>query len=912
MHTAGPIGRQAELTALQALAGRVREQRRAAVATVIGEAGIGKTTLMRSLRALLVDDGFCVLEASVSAAETPLAWVGVHGLLASPAVEPELASLPKPQREAMLGALGRRSIEVNAGLIGLGLGGVFTALAARGPVAVLVDDLHWLDAATAGALSFAVRLSEAAPVLTVLAARPDLDLPVEGHRLLDPDSTMRVELAGLSPAGIHQLLVQTCGVTVRRPDLIRLHEFTAGNPLQVVEAGRLLAQGRTLDEALLPPSIQAAIAARLRELPAPTRRALEAAALAAVPTVSLVQRALPEVEVEGSLLAAEDAGVIDVVGDTISFRHPLLRAGVLDDLAGVRRRRLLQRLADEVSDPDEKALLLADASSAPNEAVADAMEQAAMRASTRGVPLLAAERFRRAADCSVHPQAQARRLLLAAEAAFAGGDPAGVLEPAEAAYRLSDDPEIRLRAGHCAVLALAATDELGRAHARAEALFHDVEGDRGREARVLRIIARIRAFDDLDAAQAAIERAAEAAASTNVDEVIANVTVVAALIGQLRGDPVDVDEIAALAESSMSSASLPARSLLLELFTWTDRVDEALELGQAQFAEAEAIGSIDDMGAIRDQLADACFRAGRWDDAVALVRATLEADRIAMTKGPADCRPADLAQTLAAQGLDEEASALLVPVLERSGLAPVIRLQRATRAGFVHLAAERWPEAAAHLCDARREAIALKQGDLGSIPFRADLVEALVALGSLQEAADVVEEHRALAQRSGLPRGLAESARTLGLLEAARGNQAAAVAAFEHALQIHQHWPVPFEHGRTLLALGATLRRAGRRAQAAARFDQAAAIFRQLGARPWLERVEDERTRLGTRRSTTHELTATERRIADLVAQGRSNAEIAATVMVSVRTVESNLTRVYRKLGVRSRTELAVSLRDGT
>lgn len=912
VHTAWPIGRQAELTALQALAGRVSEEGRAAAATVLGEAGIGKTTLMRSLRRSLVDDGYCVLETSLSAAETPLAWLGFHGLLSSNSVDAELASLPKPQRDAMLGALGRRHTEVNAGLIGLGLGGVLTSLAARGPVAVLVDDLHWLDSATAGALSFAVRLSDSAPVLTVVAARPDLDLPVEGHRLLSPDRTIRLQLTGLSPTDIHQLLLQTCGVSLRRPDLIRVHEFTAGNPLQVVETGRLLALGRSLDEALMPPSIHAAIAARLRELPTSTRRALEAAALAAAPTVTLVQRSLPELEVEGSLLVAEDAGVIDVVGDTISFRHPLLRAGVLDDLAGLRRRRLLQRLAVEVGDPDERALLLAEASSEPDEAVAEALEQAAERAAARGVPLLAAERFRKAAACSVDSQALARRLLLSAEATFAGGDPAGVLEPAEAAYELSDDADVRLRAGYCAVLALAATDELGRALTRAEALLHDVEGDPRRESRVLRTIARIRAFDDLDAAQVAIERAMERAASTDDAEILANVAVVAALIRQLRGDPVDVEEIAALAESAMSSASLPARSLLLELLTWTDRVDEAISLGTAQLAEAEAIGSIDDMGAIRDQLADACFRAGRWDDAVALVRATLEADRIAMTKGPADCRPADLAQTLAAQGFHDEASALLAPVLEHAGLAPVIRLQRAARAGFVHLAARRWPDAAAHLRDARREAGALKEGDLGSVPFRADLVEALVALGSLEEAEETVEEHCRLARRSGLPRGLAESARGKGLVEAARGRQAAAVTAFEEALEVHRMWPVPFEHGRTLLALGASLRRAGRRAQAAARFDEAEAIFRRLGSRPWLERVEDERSRLGVRRSEVHELTATERRIAELVAQGRSNAEIAAMVMVSVRTVESNLTRVYRKLGVRSRTELAVTFRAGS
>jgi DNA-binding CsgD family transcriptional regulator len=467
-----------------------------------------------------------------------------------------------------------------------------------------------------------------------------------------------------------------------------------------------------------------------------------------------------------------------------------------------------------------------------------------------------------------------------------------------------------MRSGMCAVLTLAHVDELGTALSRAEQLLDAFGGDPGRQARVLRTIARIRAFDDVDAANDAIDRALQLADESGDPLLTAHTTVVAAAIRQRRGDPVDVEAMVGLV-ATLPDPPLTTRALPLELLTWTDHVDEAMALGWELLAEAEAIGSIDDMGAIRDQLADACFRAGRWDDAAALVRATIEADRLAMTRGPADCRPADLAQTLAAQGRHEDATTLLAEAMVRDDLAPVIRLQRATRAGFVTLAAGDVSRAADHLREARRIALAIGDGDLGAMPFRADLVEVLVAIGALDEAAEVAAELRRLADRGRLPRGAAEASRAAGLVAAARGATGEATAWLEQALEIHDRWPVPFERGRTLLALGAVLRRSGRRAQAVGRLDAAAAVFQELGSAPWLARVDAERARLGTRRGGGSDLTPTEQRVTQLAAQGRTNAEIATELVVSLRTVESNLTRAYRKLGVRSRTELAARIRVG-
>ena len=156
-------------------------------------------------------------------------------------------------------------------------------------------------------------------------------------------------------------------------------------------------------------------------------------------------------------------------------------------------------------------------------------------------------------------------------------------------------------------------------------------------------------------------------------------------------------------------------------------------------------------------------------------------------------------------------------------------------------------------------------------------------------------------------RGVVERAR--GMLASRRGEHDAAVEALLRAEALHGAGPLPFDHGRTLLALGEAQRRAGRRRDARGSLQSAAVIFERLGARPWSARTEAELGRVGGRVASGDELTATEQRVAALVAEGRTNREVAAELVVSVRAVEANLTRVYAKLGVRSRAELAARFR---
>jgi DNA-binding NarL/FixJ family response regulator len=193
----------------------------------------------------------------------------------------------------------------------------------------------------------------------------------------------------------------------------------------------------------------------------------------------------------------------------------------------------------------------------------------------------------------------------------------------------------------------------------------------------------------------------------------------------------------------------------------------------------------------------------------------------------------------------------------------------------------------------------------GELP---NAIEALVELGELGEARRLLADLQDRVSRIESPWGEASAARCEGLILAAEGDLEAALAAYARALRVHERLPQPFDLGRTLLAQGATQRRARQRRVARETLERALAIFDELGATLWAGKARSELGRVGGRGPAGDELTPTERRIAELVAEGKTNKEVAAILVVADRTVESALTQIYRKLEVRSRTELAGKL----
>jgi DNA-binding CsgD family transcriptional regulator len=230
--------------------------------------------------------------------------------------------------------------------------------------------------------------------------------------------------------------------------------------------------------------------------------------------------------------------------------------------------------------------------------------------------------------------------------------------------------------------------------------------------------------------------------------------------------------------------------------------------------------------------------------------------------------------------------------------------------GRLELALGDLESAGDHLRDFPGRALSLGYND-PTAPFWADAIETLVALGELDRARAYLEPYELHATRSQDPWPVAAAARCRGLLVAAEGDLQAAFGAFDAALGVLDGLPYPLERGRTLLCLGTVRRQAQQRKAAREALEQALAIFEELGARLWAEKARSELRRISGRRTSSDELTETEQRVAELAAQGRTNREIAAELYMGVSTVEAHLSRVYRKLGLRSRTELAGRIASG-
>ena len=190
-------------------------------------------------------------------------------------------------------------------------------------------------------------------------------------------------------------------------------------------------------------------------------------------------------------------------------------------------------------------------------------------------------------------------------------------------------------------------------------------------------------------------------------------------------------------------------------------------------------------------------------------------------------------------------------------------------------------------------------------PVWGDAIEILIAGGELDQASAYLAQYEVNSRRAGSPWAVAVAARCRGLLAAAEDDLASAVAAFERSLAELEGLPYPFERGRTLLCFGTVRRQAQQRKAAREALEAALAIFEELGARLWAEKARAELARISGRRTTSDELTGTERRVAELAGGGHTNKEIAAELFMGVSTVEAHLSRIYRKLGLRSRTELA-------
>ncbi|GGV04164.1 LuxR family transcriptional regulator [Kitasatospora herbaricolor] len=917
------FGRGAEQAAIGRLLDEARGGR-SGVLVLRGEPGIGKTALLEHAAAAAGPE-FRVIRATGVEYEAELPFAGLTLLLA-PGLD-RLPALPGPQRRALEGAFGLAEESGPAGgrlLTGLATLGLLAELASEKPLLCLVDDAQWLDGSSAEALLLAARRLQAEGIVLLLAARDDEGaIPAAGLpelRLAGLDEPAAAELlsaqAGFgAPAAGDDVPADGAG---RVPPDVRRRVLAEarGNPLALTELPAALAAepAGSAGSGRLPLTsrLRLAFHGRVSGLPAATQTLLLVAAAEEAGDLAAVLRAAAALGAGPDALApAERAGLVRITGPegaaVLAFRHPLVRAAILHR-APLRQRSAAHRaLGEALEDGDRRTWHLALAATAPDAALADALERTAERAEARGGHGAASAAYERAARLTPDRDGATRRLVLAAEAATEEGRLEHAEALAERAGARTDDPF-----AHAMIAHVRATAHFWRGdHPTAYRLLLDACTPGIEASHAARML-----FQAFHAAWyvgeepvgavldrlAALRLPAGEPAAPLVRHLLAGTL---PLLGRPAPPLPSARETAAEARRAGAVPSdlvqLCGATLIL------GRDDETYELAAGLATEARAKGAVGMLPTVQFFLAEAELFHGRHRDAE--VTAT-EALALAEDTGQRQwvSQLASLLAYLAALRGDADSCAALV----RRALA-------GAGPGGAPPAGEPWAQWALALLDlgqGRAADAADRLGPLttgrhrhhvGATRAVPDLVEAAVRLGTPELAAEPYERFARWAAATGQPWAHALRLRCQALL----GPDELAESGYLAALDLHRDSGRPFEQGRTALLYGEWLRRERRRTDARPHLRAALEAFDLLGARPWAERARTELTATGTpapagpAAGPLAVLTPQELQIVRLAAQGRSNRDIAAQLFLSPRTVGHHLYKAYPKLGVASRGELA-------
>ncbi|HEX5027635.1 MAG TPA: AAA family ATPase [Gaiellaceae bacterium] len=901
------VGRERELALVDAFF----EKGLPAALVVEGEAGIGKTALWRAGVDAASERGFRLLRCAPTGEEAQLAFAGLSDVLAP--VQDLFTALPEPQRRALEIALLLRESDgppPEERAIGAATAAALRTAAREGPILVACDDVQWLDAASRAALRFALRRLDA-PVALLAARRTTRDSSRSPtlESAIDEASLVRIEVGPLTLGALSRILRSRSSIPLSRPLLSRIQEASAGNPFYALELLTVLERRQESlspgDPLPVPTSVNALVSERIAALPSGALRVVELAALLAEPTAPTVELAGGSAE---SFRSAQSAGVIELVGDRIEFTHPLLKAATTASMTPGCRRALHGRLAEVLPPGEEHARQLAAATEEPDELVARALVQAADELAARGARWASAELYDEAVRLTPDDLAGVlpQRLLAAAQAWFAALDWPRATARAEEALAHEPGPDVRVDA---VLLVASCLEDPDRVVELAES-ESEGDGDDALRARLWTIVADGKLNVDSRGALAAGREALRYAERAEDETLLPPILTLIGVLETMRceGAARETLERGVEVESRVGEVDLslsPSYALGIHAFLH-DELDEARTLFARHLERARATGDDVSQAHTLWQLAYVEFKAGDWN--LAREYADSSYDLYEGSGNVGDTTTALFAGAVvdACRGRREAVEERCRLAVELGGERPRILEQVGLAVGMLELGLERYSEAADAFLPSTTGWI-----DPGHRLITPNQIEALVGAGRLHEAEQLLEDWEALGRRLDRPRALATAARARGLLDAARGDHEAAAAALDEAVAQHDRFECPFERARTLLALGAQLRRAGKRSAARGVLDEAAVTFAELEATPWHARATREAARISGRRRTAYdELTDAERRVAELVAEGRSNKDVASALFISVKTVEVTLTRVYRKLGVRSRVELARRFAD--
>jgi DNA-binding NarL/FixJ family response regulator len=897
---AGLTGRDPEIAEIDRLLSEVRDGRPAAL-LLTGEAGIGKTALLHAARSRA--DGFRCLTASGIESESALAHAGLLELLTP--LRPLLPEVPDGQAAALASALGWAPADAPADrfLVAAGTLSLLAAAAAEEPVLVLVDDLQWLDRESAGAIVFAARRLGADAVGFLMNARTDPATPApdlaRGLPILD--------VRALEPSDAAALVATTVGPAVAG----LLAAATGGNPLAMVEVSAHLTPAQRVGAAALPDPLP--VGDRLHTVYDGVLSRLTAEARHAVLLVALSRTGALVVAETRALDEAVAAGVLAAEPQGHRFQHPLLRAAVLRLATPEEQRRAHRSLAAALPPgAPGRAHHLAAASTGPDDVLADELDRVAAGDRVRLGYAASSLALERAAALTSDPATASARLAAAADDAFVAGDVA--------------------RARHLVGRVLGSTS--GSDPARGRALFalgmvEQYAGSNPRAAEHLRAasltltgaalvdaltelaLVRFRlgdmaGFEDCAARiRGAVDRSDPA---QRVRECF-TAGVTSALAGDYPAARPMLAEVAALALSDALEDD-PRSILLLALASgFTGTVAEALARGAVRVEGVRRRGAI---GMLMPILAISASGRAMLGDHVGAYADAGEAAELAEHLGyaaEAAIAVEHLAWESAARGLHEEARSALArarTLLDRAETTSAAA-HHALTVAFCALCRGEMTDVV-DVLESRLEmdgGVGAMGEALGVAPL---LVEAYVSLGRVAQAEDLARRLAAATPDHAPAELTAMVLRCQGLVAE---DAAAARRAFDDALRAHAASQDLFEHARTRLMLGSRLRRDGRRVEAREHLQAAHRSFADMELSHWAGQAAAELRATGAVVRPRGELvdgdeplTSQETRVALLVAEGRTNKDVAAALFLSPKTVERHLGNVFRKRGFRSRAEL--------
>ena len=918
--TAAVVGRDAELGAIDRLLDALPE--RPATLVLEGEPGIGKTTLMRTAVDSAHRRGVRVFSCTGSPSHVRLSYSGLAELFTE-VDDDALSELTPPQREALDTVLLRSSLGADAIdplAVSTATLSVLERLASEGPVLIALDDLQWLDRSTARVVQYCSRRliapsrQSAAPVGLIITRRVGAEPGrYERAAAVRPDDwTEVIRVGSLGAQEIAGLIKEQVPRQFDRRELVRVWEASGGNPFYALELSRVLPEDATKAASLpLPETLEGVVSARTTGLGEEMEDTLLAVAAMANPTVDLIEQ-LAGHEAVLLLEGAEERGLLKRDGRRLHFTHPLLAHGIYESASAPRRREMHRRIAEVATDPEERARHLAYGEVLPD--AIEALDEASRYVRERGAPLVAADLLELALELGGDSALRVRL----AEHMFDLGEP----QRAEQLVKQALEEGI---SGDSLAEALLLLGEIAYADNRypeaRDALERGLQVP-GAQERLLALMEfqltltrfNLGLWDDASAmAHAALSRAER----LQDEGLLAVAHAAVALTDFLCGRGLDegrLEKARSLEDPQWpTSAAFSPESCAAILYFWVGRLDDGrrcLDVAYERWCEqgqepATALAasmrvwlecSSGDLDAAAPAAAEAQERLRELGIPSAEAQALWAGAHVAAYAGRVEEARRDARKAM------EQFLALGWHNRTTWPLGTLGFLELSV--GDYEAAADTLGAAAARIVDAAPEPVVL------GMFLTTDAAEGLIGAGRVEEAEPIVaavERHGEAQDRAW---ALAMGARCRGLILAANGDVDAAEDSLERALAVHDRLPIPVERARTLLVLGRIRRRLRKRRAAKEALDEALSTFEAVGSPRWADQARAEIDAIGLRLGAGDELTPAEKRVAALAAQGLSNKEIASTLVVSAKTVEAHLGRTYRKLNVRSRTELAAKLAD--